>query len=82
MKNIYFFFLLTFSFFTKSHEFNPAHLILNEESNFSYSVKLFYPQQYKYNSPKILYPSNCTPFKISKSSNIKNIIEIYELECT
>ena len=82
MKNIYFFFLLIFSFFTNSHEFNPAHLILNEESNFSYSVKLFYPQQYKYNSPKILYPSSCTSSEVSKSSNIKNIIETYELECS
>ena len=82
MKNIYFFFLLIFSFFTNSHEFNPAHLILNEESNFSYSVKLFYPQQYKYNSPKIIYPSSCTSSEVSKSSNIKNIIETYELECS
>ena len=81
MKKIYFFFLLIFSFYTNSHEFNPAHLILNEESNFSYSVKLFYPQQYKYNSPKILYPSNCISSKVSKSSNIKNIIESYKLEC-
>ena len=49
MKKKYFFFLLILSFYTNSHEFNPAHLILNEESDFSYSVKLFYPQQYKYN---------------------------------
>ena len=81
MKNIYFFFLLIFSFFTNSHELNPAHLILNEKSNFSYSVKLFYPQQYKYNSPEVLYPSNCITSKVSKSSNIKNIIESYELVC-
>ncbi len=66
MKKIYFFFLFIFSFSSHSHEFNPAHLILNEESNFSYSVKLFYPQQYKYNSPEILYPSNCITSKVSK----------------
>ena len=68
MKKIYFFFLFIFSFSSHSHEFNPAHLILNEESNFSYSVKLFYPQQYKYNSPEVLYPSNCSTSKVSKSS--------------
>ena len=82
MKKIYFFFLFIFSFYTNGHEFNPAHLILNEESSFSYSVKLFYPQQYKYNPPEVLYPSNCSTSKVSKSSNIKNIIESYELECT
>ena len=82
MKKFYFFFLFIFSFYSHSHEFNPAHLILNEESDFSYSVKLFYPQQYKYNSPEILYPSNCVTSKVSKSSNIKNIIESYKLECS
>ena len=81
MKKIYFFFLLILSFYSNGHEFNPAHLILNEESSFSYSVKLFYPQQYKYNSPEVLYPSNCITSKVSKSSNIKNIIESYELVC-
>jgi hypothetical protein len=81
MKKIYFFFLFILSFYSNGHEFNPAHLILNEESNFSYSVKLFYPQQYKYNSPEVLYPSNCITSKVSKSSNIKNIIESYELVC-
>ena len=82
MKKVYFFFLFIFSFYNHSHEFNPAHLILNEESDFSYSVKLFYPQQYKYNSPKIFYPSNCNSSKVSKSSNIKNIIESYKIVCT
>ena len=82
MKKIYFFFLFIFSFCIHTHEFNPAHLILNEESDFSYSVKLFYPQKYKYNSPGILYPSNCITSKISKSSNIKNILESYKLECS
>ena len=82
MKKIYFFFLFIFSFYSNGHEFNPAHLILNEESSFSYSVKLFYPQQYKYNSPEVLYPSNCSTSKVSKSSNIKNIIESYELVCS
>ncbi len=82
MKKIYFFFLLILSFYSNGHEFNPAHLILNEESSFSYSVKLFYPQQYKYNSPEVLYPSNCRTSKVSKSSNIKNIIESYELVCS
>ena len=81
MKKIYFFFLFILSFYSNGHEFNPAHLILNEESSFSYSVKLFYPQQYKYNSPEVLYPSNCSTSKVSKSSNIKNIIESYELVC-
>ena len=81
MKKIYFFFLFILSFYSNGHEFNPAHLILNEESSFSYSVKLFYPQQYKYNSPEVLYPSNCITSKVSKSSNIKNIIESYELVC-
>ena len=81
MKNIYFFFLFIFSFYSNGHEFNPAHLILNEKSDFSYSVKLFYPQKYKYNSPEILYPSNCITSKVSKSSNIKNIIESYKLSC-
>ena len=82
MKKIYFFFLFILSFYSNGHEFNPAHLILNEESSFSYSVKLFYPQQYKYNSPEVLYPSNCITSKVSKSSNIKNIIESYELVCS
>ena len=82
MKKIYFFFLFIFSFYSNGHEFNPAHLILNEESSFYYSVKLFYPQQYKYNSPEVLYPSNCSTSKVSKSSNIKNIIESYELVCS
>ena len=82
MKKIYFFFLFIFSLYSNGHEFNPAHLILNEESSFSYSVKLFYPQQYKYNSPEVLYPSNCSTSKVSKSSNIKNIIESYELVCS
>ena len=81
MKKIYFFFLFILSFYSNGHEFNPAHLILKEESSFSYSVKLFYPQQYKYNSPEVLYPSNCSTSKVSKSSNIKNIIESYELVC-
>ena len=82
MKKIYFFFLFIFSFYSNGHEFNPAHLILNEESTFSYSVKLFYPQQYKYNSPEVLYPSDCSTSKVSKSSNIKNIIESYKLVCS
>ena len=82
MKKIYFFFLFILSFYSNGHEFNPAHLILNEESSFSYSVKLFYPQQYKYNSPEVLYPSDCITSKVSKSSNIKNIIESYELVCS
>ena len=82
MKNIYFFFLFIFSFYSHSHEFNPAHLILNEKSNFSYSVKLFYPQQYKHNPPVIFYPSNCNIPDVSKSSNIKNIIESYTLICS
>ena len=81
MKKIYFFFLFILSFYSNGHEFNPAHLILNEKSSFSYSVKLFYPQQYKYNPPEVLYPSNCSTSKVSKSSNIKNIIESYELVC-
>ena len=81
MKKKYFFFLFIFSIYNHSHEFNPAHLILNEEINFSYSVKLFYPQQYKYNSPRILYPSNCNTSEVSKSKNIKNIIESYTLKC-
>ena len=82
MKRIYFFLLFIFSFNTYTHEFNPAHLILNEESDFSYSVRFFYPQQYKYNSPEIFYPTNCSTSKVSKSSNLKNIIENYTLTCS
>ena len=81
MKKIFFFLFLVFSFNSYGHEFNPAHLILNEESDASYSVRLFYPQQYKNNAPQILYPTNCKTSSISKSSNTKNIIENYSLTC-
>ena len=81
MKKIYFFLLFIFSFHNHGHEFNPAHLILNEQSGFAYSVKLFYPQQFKYNSPEIQYPDNCNILEVSKSNNIKNIIESYTLSC-
>ena len=81
MKKIYFFLLCIFSFHNHSHEFNPAHLILNEQPGFLYSVKLFYPQQFKYNSPEIQYPDYCNISAVSKTSNIKNIIESYNLAC-
>ena len=81
MKRRFFFILLIFPFGVYSHEFNPAHLILNEESSFSYSAKLFYPQKDKYSPPEILYPSSCSYSNPSKSSNIKNIIESYTLSC-
>ena len=81
MKKIYIFLLCIFSFHSHSHEFNPAHLILNEQPGFLYSVKLFYPQQFKYNSPEIQYPNYCNISAVSKTSNIKNIIESYNLAC-
>ena len=81
MKKIYIFLLCIFSFHSHSHEFNPAHLILNEQPGFLYSVKLFYPQQFKYNSPEIQYPDYCNISAVSKTSNIKNIIESYNLAC-
>ena len=82
MNKKYFFLFIIFSFYSHGHEFNPAHLIINEKSSFSYSVKLFYPQQYKHNPPEILYPSNCKTSKEAKSSNIKNSIESYTLVCS
>ena len=83
MKNILFF-LIFLSFETKSHEFNPAHLVVEEldNKNFIYEATWMYPFKNIGKRAEIIFPDEC----ISESSDLyyqgKYINEKIYLDCS
>jgi len=83
MKKILFF-LIFLSFETKSHEFNPAHLVVEEldNKNFIYEATWMYPFKNIGKRAEIIFPDEC----ISESSDLyyqgKYINEKIYLDCS
>ena len=61
MKKIIYLYLLFFAFETQSHEFNPAHLVINESKveAFSYDATWMYPFKNIGKRAEVIFPENC-----------------------
>ena len=67
MKKLLSFFLLIGSFNLLSHEFNPAHLIINQSDNnqTSYDATWMYPVKNIGKRADVIFPDICTPIAVS-----------------
>ena len=83
MKKLLSFFLLIGSFNLLSHEFNPAHLIIDQsdENLSSYEATWMYPVKNIGKRADVIFPDICTPKSSDPFVQGKYIIEKISLEC-
>jgi hypothetical protein len=83
MKKLLSFFLLISSFNLLSHEFNPAHLIIDQSDNnqSSYDATWMYPVKNIGKRADVIFPDICTPTGSDPFVQGKYIIEKISLEC-
>ena len=83
MKKLLSFFLLIGSFNLLSHEFNPAHLIIDQsdENLSSYKATWMYPIKNIGKRADVIFPNICTPTGSDPFVQGKYIIEKISLEC-
>ena len=83
MKKLLSFFLLIGSFNLLSHEFNPAHLIIDQsdENLSSYEATWMYPVKNIGKRADVIFPNICTPTGSDPFVQGKYIIEKISLEC-
>lgn len=75
------FVLFCFSLNSSSHEFNPAHLIINENSNFVYEAKWMYPIKTIGNRASLIFPESCEPLSQKPFYKGKYSVEEIMLNC-
>ena len=83
MKKLLSFFLLIGSFNLLSHEFNPAHLIIDQSDKnlSSYEATWMYPVKNIGKRADVVFPDICTPTGSDPFVQGKYIIEKISLEC-
>ena len=83
MKKLLSFFLLIGSFNLLSHEFNPAHLIIDQsdENLSSYEATWMYPVKNIGKRADVIFPDTCTPKGSDPFVQGKYIIEKISLQC-
>ena len=83
MKKLLSFFLLIGSFNLLSHEFNPAHLIIDQSDNnqSTYNATWMYPVKNIGKRADVIFPDICTPTGSDPFVQGKYIIEKISLEC-
>ena len=84
MKKLLSFFLLISSFNLLSHEFNPAHLIIDQSDNnqSSYNATWMYPVKNIGKRADVIFPDICTQTGSDPFLQGKYIIEKISLECS
>tara|TARA_E500000178_G_C17030173_1_gene760181 strand:- start:1850 stop:2797 length:948 start_codon:yes stop_codon:yes gene_type:complete len=82
MKKVFYFFLLIFISNINSHEFNPAHLIINEiNDEHVYESLWMYPVKNIGKRAVVIYPENCSYESEDLYIQGKYIIEPGNLKC-
>ena len=83
MKKLLSFFLLISSLNLLSHEFNPAHLIIDQSdtNQNSYDAIWMYPFKNIGKRADVIFPNTCTPTGSDPFVQGKYIIEKITLEC-
>ena len=83
MKKLLSFFLLIGSLNLLSHEFNPAHLIIDQSDNnqSTYNATWMYPVKNIGKRADVIFPDICTPTGSDPFVQGKYIIEKISLEC-
>ena len=78
IKNFIFSCLIFLSINLSSHEFSPAHLIMNEKEDSNYETTWMYPIRSIGERASLLFPENCTalsqiPYKQGKYLSLIHI---------
>ena len=83
MKKLLSFFIVFFSLNTNSHEFNPAHLIINQSNDVSntYDATWMYPFKNIGKRATVIFPDICNPTGSDPFVQGKYIIEKITLKC-
>ncbi|MDB9959735.1 HupE/UreJ family protein [Gammaproteobacteria bacterium] len=83
MKKIIHLCLLFFVFEIQSHEFNPAHLVINEAKDeaFSYDATWMYPFKNIGKRAEVIFPKNCTSSPEKPYIQGKYLVEKIKLNC-
>lgn len=83
MKKIIYLCLFFFVFEIQSHEFNPAHLVVNEanDETFSYDATWMYPFKNIGKRAEVIFPENCLPSPEKPYIQGKYLVEKIKLNC-
>ena len=82
MNRFYFYlFFLFLSLPINSHEFNPAHLIINEKEDFEYEITWMYPIR-NLGPVSLTLPEDCQSNSIEAFQESKYLTEKISLQCT
>ena len=83
MKKLHFFFLFFLVIDSHSHEFNPAHLIVNQsaETKNNYEATWMYPVKNIGKRAEVIFPEKCSLEKKEPYIQGKYIIEKISLDC-
>ena len=83
MKRVVYIWLLFFIFEVKSHEFNPAHLVIDEvnQNSYSYDATWMYPFKNIGKRAEVVFPENCDPNSDKPYIQGKYLVEKIKLNC-
>ena len=82
MNKFYFCLILLFSFSSiNAHEFNPAHLVINEKEDFKYDVTWMYPIR-NLGPVSLSLPKDCESNSIEAFQESKYLTEKISMQCT
>ena len=82
LQNIKIFILLTlFPFFVFAHEFNPAHLVVNEVETNTYEAEWMYPVKNIGARGEVIFPDTCLRKNTEIEKNGRYLIESFTLIC-
>mgnify|MGYP001187091844 FL=1 len=82
MNRFYFYLIFLFlSLPINSHEFNPAHLIINEKEDFEYEITWMYPIR-NLGPVSLTLPEDCQSNSIEAFQESKYLTEKISLQCT
>ena len=81
IKNFIFSCLIFLSINLSSHEFSPAHLIMNEKEDSNYETTWMYPIRSIGEKASLLFPENCTALSQVPYRQGKYSIEKISLNC-
>ena len=81
-QNIKIFILLTlFPFSVFAHEFNPAHLVVNEVETNTYEAEWMYPVKNIGARGEVIFPDTCLRENTEIAKNGRYLIESFTLIC-
>ena len=82
MNKFYFYLiLLSLSLPINSHEFNPAHLVINEKEDFEYEITWMYPIR-NLGPVSLTLPEDCESNSIEAFQESKYLTEKISMQCT